>query len=86
MITVVKILVSLLLSIFLNQSIKIIIIMKKMDNTKKAVLVIGALVLVSGFMGIINSESLMEQFFPLYTGFTLIGTVVFHKESKLSHK
>ena len=54
--------------------------MKKMDNTKKTVFAIGALALLAGSIGIMNSDSLMEQFFPIYTGFTLMGTVLFHKE------
>jgi hypothetical protein len=54
--------------------------MKKMDNTKKTVLVVGALAIFAGVIGLFNSNSLMEQFFPLYTGFTLLGTVLLHKE------
>ncbi len=54
--------------------------MKTIDNTKKAVLAIGGLAILTGLIGLINSTSLMEQFFPLYTGFTLVGTVLLHKE------
>jgi len=54
--------------------------MKKMDNTKKVVLVIGAIAVTAGIIGLFNSQSLMQQFFPLYTGFTLMGTALLHKE------
>ncbi len=54
--------------------------MKSIDNTKKVVLAIGVLALLTGSIGLFNASSLMEQFFPLYIGFTLIGTTLLHKE------
>ena len=54
--------------------------MKTIDRTKKVVLAIGSIALVVGVVGLFDSTSLMEQFFPLYTGFTLIGTTLLHKE------
>lgn len=54
--------------------------MKTMDNTKKVVLAIGSIALISGIVGLINSNGLMEEFFTLYTGFTLIGSTLLHKE------
>lgn len=54
--------------------------MKTMDNTKKAILAIGIMAIIAGVIGLINSSSLMEQFFPLYIGFTLMGASLLHKE------
>ncbi len=56
--------------------------MKNLNNTKKTVLAIGTLALLAGIVGLFDSESLMEQFLPLYSGFTLIGTVLLHKEKQ----
>ncbi len=55
--------------------------MKTMDNTKKVVLAIGSVGIIVGVVGLFNSTGLMEQFFPLYTGFTLIGITLLHKEA-----
>ena len=55
--------------------------MKTIDSTKKVVLVIGCFAILAGFLGLFNSSSLMEQFFPLYTGFTLLGTALLHKDN-----
>ena len=54
--------------------------MKTLDTTKKTVLAVGSLAIIIGFLGLVNAASLMEQFFPLYTGFALVGTVLLHKE------
>ena len=54
--------------------------MKTLDNTKKVVLAIGSMAVMAGVIGLFNSTGLMEQFFPLYTGFTLIGCTLLHKE------
>ena len=54
--------------------------MKTIDNTKKVVLAIGFVALIFGFIGLYNSGSATAQFFPLYSGFTLIGTTLLHKE------
>ena len=54
--------------------------MKTIDTTKKTVLAIGIVSVVAGLVGLYNASSLMEQFFPLYTGMTLMGTVLLHKE------
>lgn len=56
--------------------------MKTIDSTKKVVLAIGGLAIITAIYGGFSSNSLMEQFFPLYTGLTLIGTVLLHKEEK----
>lgn len=59
----------------INQSV-----MKKLDVTKKTVLFIGALSTLVGLTGAILEGNLLEFFFPVYLGFTLVGTVVLHRE------
>lgn len=54
--------------------------MKTIDKTKRVVLAIGSLTLMVGLIGLIDSTSLMEQFFPIYTGLTLMGTTLLHEE------
>lgn len=54
--------------------------MKTIDNTKKVVLAIGGLAILTGLVGLFNSTSPIEQLFPLYSGFTLVGTTLLHKE------
>ena len=54
--------------------------MKSLDNTKKVVLTIGFVALVFGIVGMFNTNTPITQFFPLYSGFTLIGTTLLHKE------
>lgn len=56
--------------------------MKKLDATKKTVLLIGALSTVAGITGAVLEGNLLQFFFPVYIGFTLVGTVVFHREDK----
>ena len=60
--------------------------MKDLDNTKKTVLVIGALSVVAGIVGLFTSQSLMEPFFSFHIGGTLIGTVLLHKVEKTENK
>lgn len=55
--------------------------MKTNDIMKQMVLLVGVLILLFGIVGLWHSTSLMEQFFPIYTGFTLIGTVLLHKDN-----
>ena len=54
--------------------------MKKLDVTKKTVLFIGALSTLAGLTGAIIEGNLLQFFFPVYLGFTLVGTVVLHRE------
>lgn len=54
--------------------------MKNLENTKQIVFIIGFISLLVGVFGAIANKSLIESFFPIYTGFTLIGTVLWHKE------
>ncbi len=53
--------------------------MKNLDATKKTVLAIGALSTLAGVTGAILAGNLLEFFLPVYAGFTLVGTVIFHK-------
>lgn len=57
--------------------------MKKIDATHKVVLIIGGLAMMFGFFGMFKFQNPIEQFFPIYIGLTLIGTVVFRKAEKL---
>ena len=54
--------------------------MKKLDVTKKTVLFIGALSTLAGLTRAILEGNLLAFFFPVYLGFTLVGTVVLHRE------
>ncbi|MDT0607907.1 hypothetical protein [Croceitalea rosinachiae] len=54
--------------------------MKNSENAKQVVFIIGFIALLIGVFGAIASQSLMAYFFPIYTGFILIGTALMHKE------
>jgi hypothetical protein len=56
--------------------------MKTLDNTKAIVLAVGTLVILVSLVGAVKDMSLVDYFFPLYTGFTLAGTAILHKEDK----
>lgn len=49
-------------------------------SPKKTVLFIGALSTLAGLTGAILEGNLLAFFFPVYLGFTLVGTVVLHRE------
>ncbi len=53
--------------------------MKTLDNTKLVVLVIGTITVLVSLFGAIKSLNLINYFFPLYVGLTLIGTTLMHK-------
>ncbi len=55
--------------------------MKTMDITKKTVLGIGSLAILSGTFGIFAGAATMTVAFAIYTGCILIGSVVLHRES-----
>ena len=54
--------------------------MKKSENVKQIVFIIGFIALFVGVFGAIANKSLVAFFFPIYAGLTLIGTTLFHKE------
>jgi len=56
--------------------------MKNSNNSKQIVFIIGFITLLVGVFTAISSGSLATNFFILYIGLTLIGTVVLHKEEK----
>jgi hypothetical protein len=53
--------------------------MKTLDNTKRIVLGLGILTAVVSLVGAVSTMNLMNFFFPLYAGLTLIGLTVFNK-------
>lgn len=50
--------------------------MKNLDRTKMTVLVIGLVAVVFSLIGALKDMSLVDYFFPLYVGLTLMGTVL----------
>ncbi len=55
--------------------------MKKSENTKQVVFIVGFIALLAGVFSAVAHHSLLEAFFPIYTGLTLIGTALLHKEA-----
>ncbi|PIB29107.1 hypothetical protein BFP77_07855 [Maribacter sp. 4U21] len=55
--------------------------MKTIDKTKLTVLSIGVLTVVVSLIGAVSSLNLMDYFFPLYAGLTLVGVSLLNKES-----
>ncbi|AZQ59012.1 hypothetical protein EJ994_09395 [Maribacter sp. MJ134] len=55
--------------------------MKTIDKTKLTVLSIGVLTVVVSLFGAVSSLNLMDYFFPLYAGLTLVGVSLLNKES-----
>jgi hypothetical protein len=53
--------------------------MKTIDKTKLTVLAIGALTVLVSLIGALKDLSLMNYFFPLYTGLTLVGVSLLNK-------
>lgn len=58
--------------------------MRKFDVTQKIVLAIGSLALIGGLMALFSLDNPIEQLFPFYIGFTLIGTVLLYRPEKLN--
>lgn len=56
--------------------------MKTIDKTKVTVLAIGTLTVLVSLLGALNDLNLMNYFFPLYAGLTLVGVSLLHKENK----
>ncbi|MFS4467025.1 hypothetical protein [Maribacter sp. 2210JD10-5] len=56
--------------------------MKTIDKTKTTVLAIGTLAVIGSLTGAITNLNLMDYFFPLYAGLTLMGVALLHKEEK----
>ncbi|NJB37215.1 hypothetical protein [Croceivirga sp. JEA036] len=54
--------------------------MKTMDITKRTVLGIGSLAILSGTFGIFAGAATMTVAFAIYTGCILIGSVLLHKD------
>ena len=52
--------------------------MKTMENTKKVVFAIGALSVLTGIVELGMKGATLDNFYPLYIGLTLIGSVVFN--------
>ena len=57
--------------------------MKNFNNSKQIVFIIGLLTLLVGVVIAISRGSIATNFFVIYTGLTLIGSVVLHKEQKV---
>ena len=53
--------------------------MKDLDTTKKTVLIIEVLCVITGIVGLFTFQNLMEPFFLFHVGGTLIGTALLHK-------
>ncbi len=60
--------------------------MQKWNTIKKIVAGIGSLSLLTAVFGALNDQSLMELYFPIHLGITLIGSVLLHKEAKQGSK
>jgi len=54
--------------------------MKTIDKTKLTVLAIGALTVLVSLIGALKDLSLMNYFFPLYAGLTLVGVSLLNKD------
>ena len=59
---------------------------RKLDSTKRTVLVIGGVAILVGVIGLLGSQPVMEPFFPLYIGLTLTGAVLLHKDMPVEQK
>lgn len=57
--------------------------MKTIDKTKATVLVIGVLTVMVSLIGALKDLSLINYFFPLYAGLTLVGVSLLDKENTL---
>jgi hypothetical protein len=55
--------------------------MKTIDKTKATVLVIGVLTVMVSLIGALKDLNLMNYFFPLYAGLTLVGVSLLNKEN-----
>lgn len=55
--------------------------MKTIDKTKAAVLVIGVLTVIVSLIGALKDLNLVNYFFPLYAGLTLMGVSLLNKEN-----
>ena len=51
--------------------------MKKLDMTKKVVLIIGVISLIVGVYSAVNGDELNEYLFPFFIGASLIGSIFF---------
>jgi uncharacterized membrane protein YiaA len=60
--------------------------MKTIDKTKLVVLSIGILTVLVSLFGAVKNLNLMDYFFPLYTGLTLVGVALLNKEEKAENK
>jgi hypothetical protein len=56
--------------------------MKTIDKTKLSVLAIGTLTVLVSLIGALKDLNLMNYFFPLYAGLTLVGVSILNKENK----
>lgn len=54
--------------------------MKTIDKTKLTVLSIGVVTVVASLFGAVSSLNLLDYFFPLYAGLTLVGVSLLNKE------
>jgi len=54
--------------------------MKNLDITKKVVLAIGSISIFTGMFELVLKGTALDNFFPIYIGLTLIGTVIFNKK------
>jgi len=57
--------------------------MKKLDMTRKVVLIIGIISLTVGLYSAVTGGKFNEYLFPLFIGASLIGTIFFGKEGHL---
>lgn len=55
--------------------------MKTIDKTKLTVLAIGTLTVFVSLIGAFKDLSLMNYFFPLYAGLTLVGVSLLNRET-----
>ena len=55
--------------------------MKTIDKTKLTVLAIGTLTVLISLIGAYKELSLMNYFFPLYAGLTLVGVSLLNRET-----
>lgn len=55
--------------------------MKTIDKTKLTVLAIGTLTVLVSLIGAYKELSLMNYFFPLYAGLTLVGVSLLNRET-----
>lgn len=54
--------------------------MRTIDKTKMTVLAVGTVTVLISLFGAIKDLNLMNYFFPLYAGLTLIGVALLNKE------